>query len=71
MNTIKIKNRLKEIRLSKEYNYMTQIKFSEFLEIDFRQLCRYEHGMIPTIQTIFKISKKLGKPIEEIFYLDE
>lgn len=62
-----IKNRLKEIRM-KEY-MMNQKEFAEFLGIDYRQYNRYENGVVPSLEVVLKICKKLNKNIEQVFYL--
>lgn len=64
-----VKNRLKEIRM-REY-LMNMKEFAEVLDINYRQYTEYEKGVIPKIETIFKIAKKLNRSIEEIFYMED
>jgi len=65
-----VKNRLREIRLT-EYQIDSMKEFAAFLGINYRQYTEYEKGVVPQPETMFKIAKKLNKPIEEIFYLEE
>jgi len=64
-----VKNRLKEVRM-KEY-MMNMTQFAELVGINYRQYTEYEKGVVPQPETMLRIAKKLNKPIEEIFYLDE
>ncbi|QEK11715.1 helix-turn-helix domain-containing protein [Crassaminicella thermophila] len=64
-----VKNRLKEIRM-KEY-MMSQKDFSNMLKINYHQYTKYEKNTIPVLETALQIAKKLNKPVEEIFCLDE
>jgi DNA-binding XRE family transcriptional regulator len=66
---ILVKNKLKEIRM-KEY-MMIQKDFANLLDIDYRQYNNYEHGTVPTLETALKISKKLTRPLEDIFIYQE
>lgn len=65
-----VKNKLKEIRM-KEYLIDSKKEFAEFLEINYRQYSEYERGVVPKSETMLKIAKKLNKPVEQVFYLDE
>lgn len=64
-----VKNRLLEIRLKLGYKYAKD--FAEFLGINNQQYSRYEvNKSQPTLETAYKIAKKLNIPIEELI-LDE
>lgn len=64
-----VKNRLKEIRM-KEY-MMNMTQFAEMLNINYKQYVKYEKGTVPYLEVALKISKKLNKSVNEIFYLEE
>lgn len=64
-----VKNKLKEIRM-KEY-MLNMREFAEILEVNYRQYTDYEKGVVPQPETMLRIAKKLNKPVEEIFYLDD
>lgn len=66
---IMIKNKLKEIRM-KEY-MMNMIQFAEILDVNYRQYTDYEKGIVPQSGTMLRIAKKLNRPVEEIFYLED
>lgn len=61
--------RLREIR-HKKY-MMNKKEFAELLEINYRQYLRYEDGVIPQPETMFKIARKLKMRVDEIWYLIE
>ncbi len=64
-----VKNKLLEIRL-REYMLQDQKDFANFLEIDPSQYSRYERGEVfPGLPIALHISKKLGRKIEDIWYL--
>lgn len=65
-----VKNKLREIRL-REHLIDSKKEFSKYLEINYRQYSEYERGITPTLETALKISKKLNKNVNEIFYLDK
>jgi len=62
-------NRLKEIRM-KEY-LMNQKEFSEILGVNYRQYNKYENGVVPYLEVALNICKKLNKPLEQVFYLED
>lgn len=65
-----VKNRLLEIRLKLGYRYAKD--FAEYLEINSQQYSRYESNKSqPTLETAYKIAKKLNIKIEEIIKEDE
>lgn len=64
-----VKNRLKEIRM-KEY-MMNMTQFAEMLNINYKQYVKYEKGTVPYLEVALRISKKLNKSVNEIFYLEE
>ncbi len=62
-----IKNRLLEIRLQMGYKY--QHEFANLLGVHKYQYSRYENNLVqPSLEVMYKIAKKIGKPIEEIIY---
>lgn len=63
-----VKNRLKEIRM-REY-LMNMTEFAKFLEINYFQYVKYEKGTVPYLEVALRISDKLNKPVNDIFYLD-
>lgn len=63
-----VKNRLKEIRMREYMMNMTQ--FAEMLDINYKQYVKYEKDTVPYLEVALKISKKLNKTVNEIFYLD-
>ncbi len=65
-----VKNRLLEIRL--KLGYKKQKDFAEFLGIRRVQYNKYENNKgQPTLETLYRISLKLGIKMEDIIYLDE
>lgn len=65
-----VRNRLREIR--HEMKIDTQIEMSRLLELKQQQYNRYEREQIqPEFETGLRIAKKLNKPVEDIFYLEE
>lgn len=65
-----IKNRLLQIRLQLEYKL--QKDFAEFLGINIKDYNRIENNRKQvSLEVALKISKKLGKPLEDIFELLE
>lgn len=65
-----VKNNLREIRL-REYMMDNMKEFAELLDINYRQYTDYEKGVVPKAETMLRIAKKLNKPVEEIFYLED
>ena len=64
------KNRLREIR--HELMIDKQNEFAEFLGIGSSQYNRYEkQSGQPTIEIVLRIAKRLNKPVEDIFYLED
>ena len=64
-----VKNRLKELRHD---NRMNQVEFADFLGLQQQQYNRYENQVRqPTLEIALKISIKLGKSVNEIFFLDD
>lgn len=65
-----VKNRLLEIRLKLGYRYSKD--FADYLEINSQQYSRYESNKSqPTLETAYKIAKKLNIPIEELILSEE
>lgn len=65
-----LKNKLLEIRLKLGYRYAKD--FAEYLGINSQQYSRYESNKSqPTLETAYKIAKKLNIKIEEIIKEDE
>ena len=63
------KNYLREIRHGLLID--SQKEFAEFLGIAQSQYNKYEKGYQPTLASALKIAKRLNKPVEDIFYLEE
>ncbi|NLY46812.1 MAG: helix-turn-helix domain-containing protein [Tissierella sp.] len=64
-----VKNRLKEIRMRE---YMLNMKeFAKLLDINYVQYIGYEKGTVPYLEVALRISKKLNRSIDDIFYLEE
>ncbi|WP_461614385.1 helix-turn-helix transcriptional regulator [Clostridium sp. Marseille-QA1073] len=62
-----MKNRLLEIRLS--LGYKKQKDFADFLEISRPQYNKYENNREqPSIEIFYKISSKIGVPIDDLIY---
>lgn len=62
-----IKNRLLELRL--KAGYKKQKDFAEFLEVAQNQYNRYENNVMqPSSEVLFRISKKLNIPMDDILY---
>ena len=62
-----VKNRLQVIRLSLGYKF--QKGFSEFLQINQNQYCRYENNTTqPSLEILFNIAEKLNCKIDDIVY---
>lgn len=63
-----VKNRLREIRM-KEY-MMNPQEFSQLIDINCKTYYSWESGTVgPSLETALKVSKKLNKTIEDIWYL--
>jgi len=54
----------------KEY-MMNKTQFADMLKINYKQYVKYEIYTVPNLEIALKISKKLNRPVNEIFYLDE
>lgn len=63
------RNRLREIR--HEMLIDKQIEMANLLGIAQNQYNRYEKGGQPTLEVALKIAKRLNRPVEDIFFLDE
>ncbi|AND39587.1 helix-turn-helix transcriptional regulator [Cytobacillus oceanisediminis] len=64
-----VKNTLKEYRHD---NRMNQTEFAAFLGISHDQYNRYERNKRqPTLEIALKISDKLGRPVNDIFYAED
>lgn len=62
-----VHNRLKSYRHKFEMN---QTEFAAFLGISHDQYNRYERNKRqPTLEIALKISDKLGRPVNDIFYI--
>lgn len=65
-----VKNRLLEIRLQLGYKF--QSDFAEFLGINIKDYNRIENNKKQVnLETALRISKRIGKPLENIFELLE
>lgn len=65
-----VKNRLKDIR--HELYIDTQLEMSKLLGIAQEQYNRYERQIAqPSFEVALKIAQRLGKKIEDIFYVVE
>ncbi|WP_019123731.1 helix-turn-helix transcriptional regulator [Brevibacillus massiliensis] len=63
-----VKNRLKEIRYD---HRMNQMQFAEYLGLAQQQYNRYENQVRqPTLEIALLISEKIGRPVNEIFYIE-
>ena len=60
--------KLKEVRLEKE---MTLGVLSVKANLSISNLCLWEKGKLPTIQTARKLAKALETPVEELFPVDD
>lgn len=64
-----VKNRLKEIRM-REY-MMEPKKFADMLEVNTRTYYSWELGTaVPSMKEGLRVSKKLDKKLEDIWYLE-
>lgn len=64
-----VMNRLKEIRHD---HRMTQVEFAEFLGLSQYQYNRYENqARQPTLEIALHISRKIGRTVNDIFFLKE
>jgi DNA-binding XRE family transcriptional regulator len=63
-----VKNRLKEIRM-REY-MMNKTQFADMLDINYKQYIKYEIDTVPSLEIALKISDKLNRSVNEIFYLE-
>jgi putative transcriptional regulator len=64
------KNRLRQIR--HELMIDKQNEMADLLGINQSQYNRYErHKAEPTLDAALRIAKKLGKNVEDIFYIDD
>ena len=62
-----VKNKLLQIRLS--LGYKTQKEFSEFLQVNQYQYCRYENNTNqPSLEVLLTIAEKLNCKIDDIVY---
>jgi DNA-binding XRE family transcriptional regulator len=70
-----IKNRLREIRLklaAQQGKDIPQADMARFLDVNVTQYNRFENQQVqPSLETAYRIAKKLGYIMEEIFYIDE
>lgn len=65
-----LKNNLKTIRMGEFY--LTKREFSKKLDIAEQQYLRYESGQSnPSLEIAIKISTKLQRHIEDIWYIDK
>lgn len=65
-----VRNRLKQIRHQLELDRQTEMAM--MLGLQQQQYNRYERQEIqPTLETALRIAHQLGKPLEDIFFLDE
>lgn len=65
-----LKNNLKTIRMGEFY--LTKREFSKKLDIAEQQYLRYESGQSnPSLEIAIKISAKLQRHIEDIWYIDK
>lgn len=65
-----IKNRLKQIR--HELYIDSQVEMAKLLDLRQEQYCRYENQKPqPTLEAAMKIAQKLGKQVEDIFYIED
>lgn len=63
-----VKNRLKDIRFEHKMN---QMEFAAFLGVGQSQYNRYElQQRQPTLEIALELCEKLGRPFEQVFYLD-
>lgn len=62
-----IKNKLLKKRL--DMGYKKQKDFAQFLDIAQYQYNRYENNIVqPSIEVAYKIAKKIGSTMDELFY---
>ncbi len=63
-----IKNKLKAIRMGEFF--LSKRDFSKFLDIAEQQYLRYENGQAnPSLEIAIKISIKLNRTVNDIWYL--
>ncbi|WP_278320153.1 helix-turn-helix transcriptional regulator [Clostridium sporogenes] len=64
-----VRNKLKEIRM-KEY-LMNQTEFANMLGFDLKTVSNWERGIsTPTLERAIKVSEKLNKKVNDIWYLE-
>ncbi|GAB6932197.1 helix-turn-helix transcriptional regulator [Calditerricola satsumensis] len=64
-----VRNRLKELRHD---HRMNQVEFADYLGVNRQLYNRWEKQAVqPSLEWVLKIAKRLGKPVEEIVYLEE
>ncbi|PAB60982.1 helix-turn-helix transcriptional regulator [Anaeromicrobium sediminis] len=64
-------NKLKEIRL-KEYMLDNKSEFAKILDVSIQTYTKWENGnTVPPIERALKISEKLNRTINDIWYLEK
>ncbi|WP_010278744.1 helix-turn-helix transcriptional regulator [Paenibacillus senegalensis] len=64
-----VKNNLKDIRFE---NKMNQTEFARMLGVNRQLYNRWENQEIqPGLEWVIKLSKRLGRPMEDIVFLDD
>jgi len=67
---MRLENNLRRLRFEK--NEMTQQELADLIGVSRMTVYSIEKGKyVPSTVLALKISKVFGKPVEEIFYLDE
>jgi len=67
---MRLENNLRRLRFEK--NEMTQQELADLIGVSRMTIYSIEKGKyVPSTILALKISKIFGKPVEEIFYLDE
>lgn len=62
-----VKNKLLQIRL--RLGYKTQKEFSEFIQVNQYQYCRYENNINqPSLEVLLNIAEKLNCKLDDIVY---
>lgn len=65
-----VRNRLRAIRHELQIDHQTEM--AERLGLQHQQYNRYERQQVqPSLEMALRIARRLGRPVEEIFYLDD
>ncbi|WP_053956805.1 helix-turn-helix transcriptional regulator [Inediibacterium massiliense] len=66
-----VKNKLKEIRL-KEHLMDNKSEFAKMIGVNIQTYTKWENGdTVPPIERALKVSEKLNKTVNDIWYLEK